>query len=1016
MLLKSSPIYCTVESVGVINCMGEKKGLLLVSVMLLPLIFLGGRCRVRPPQVSVCTLREGGERTPYHDEEVLVRGIVTADFDHTVLAGFFLTEQVQAGDISSVCGIFIDLGTPADLVSAGDQVQVRGVAVEVDDESRIRLEPGNLQVLSFDHSPPPSLAVPSRALRFLPNWEPWEGLILDLPALQVVSKGEESGKIWVTDAEHPSFCLQEADPDPCRGLLQLHSTAVQDPFRKSAPGDVLKDVRGVLRQSSDGYYVVLLEEVPFRVLAQVSEELSTSEGDLQPVRLVGTATGRVEPTQTATITITPVPVRLLISEIMPNPEAKEPEGEWIEIFNPVSWTIPLTGVKVGDEVSPAGKEGMLAFPPGFLIRPGDALVVANCAASFQAVYGNLPDFEIFDSHSGVPDMVPYPAWGGSKIQLSNSGDEVVLVNPRDEIIDLVAYGGSTWGAFQPAVEAPGEGHSLERYPPDRDRDQAADWRERQRVSPGKPDRSPPTAAPTPTPTISDTPSLTPIPSATPSPDIPTETPAPVEVLLSEVMINPLGAEPAEEWVEIYNPAEAAMPLSFVKIGDSEGVGDNEGMLHFPAGAYLEPGQLAVIANRADAFQAVFGFTPDYELVDSDPLVEDLLPYPAWGGSRFQLSNQGDEVLLLDGWDQVLDVLCYGSSTYPGPQPPAGKPSQGQSLQRWPLMISGEWTASDDPSPGEFPQPLPSTTPGQSATCSPLPTGTMTPRPTSSAAPTPTASRTGTTAPVPSVTPPPLPSPTVTVTPSATAALTPSATAASPTSTEPFTPTASATAVSTPGPTAPPSATHHPAETATPSPSVQPPTVTTTPEFSPSPGPTETSSSTPDPLLVLNEIHADPHPALGDASGDGSVDFRGDEFIEFVNLSEHALDLSGWTLSDSVTVRYQLPDHTELDAGCPLIIFGGGEPQGEFGGGLVLTAGYLALNNSGDEITLADEFGFPVIRTSYGPEGGQNQSITRSPDLMGPLPLELHSEIPDAAGALFSPGTQLDGNPFPRCGK
>ncbi len=997
--------------------MGEKKGLLLVSVvLLLPLVLLAGRCRVRPPRVSVCTLQEGGELAPYHEEEVLVRGIVSADFDHTVLAGFFLTEQVQSGDTSSVCGIFVDLGTPADLVSAGDQVQVRGVLVEVEEESRIRLEPGSLQVLSLHNSPPPSLAVPSRALGYLPNWEPWEGLILDLPAVQVVSKGEESGKIWVTAAEDPAFCLQESGPDPCRGWLQLRSTAIQDPFRKVAPGDVLTDVRGVLRQSRDGYYVVLLEALPFRVLAQVSEEISASEGDLQPVRLAGTATARVESTRTATITITPVPVRLLISEILPNPEEKEPGGEWIEIFNPVSWAIPLTGVKVGDEVSPAGKEGMLAFPPGFLILPGDALVVANCAASFQSVHGFLPDFEISDSHPGVPNMVPYPAWGGTKIQLSNSGDEVVLVNPRDEIIDLVAYGGSTWGAFQPAVEAPGEGHSLERYPPDRDRDQAADWRERQRVSPGKPDRSPPTAAPTPTPRISDTPSLTPIPSATPSPDLPTETPAPVEVLLSEVMINPLGVEPAEEWVEVYNPAEAAMPLNFVKIGDSEEVGDNEGMLRFPIGAYLEPGQLAVIANRADAFQAVYGFIPDYELVDSNPLVENLLPYPAWGGSRFQLSNQGDEVLLLDGWDQVLDVLPYGSSTYPGPQPPAVKPSQGQSLQRWPLMISGEWTASDDPSPGEFPQPPPSTTPRQSATSSPLPTGTITPRPTSSAVPTPAASRTGTTAPVPSATPPPLSSPTVTATPTSPAALTPSATAASPTSTEPLTPTASATAVSTPGPTMPPSATQLPAETAAPSPSVQPSTVTATPELSPSPGPTVTSSSAPEPVLVLNEIHADPHPALGDASGDGSVDSRGDEFIEFVNLSGYALDLSGWTLSDSVTVRYQIPNHTELDAGCPLVIFGGGEPQGEFGGGLVLEAGYLALNNGGDEITLADEFGNPVIRCSYGPEGGQNQSITRSPDLVGPFPLDLHSEIPDAAGVLFSPGTQLDGNPFPHCGK
>ncbi len=169
------------------------------------------------------------------------------------------------------------------------------------------------------------------------------------------------------------------------------------------------------------------------------------------------------------------------------------------------------------------------------------------------------------------------------------------------------------------------------------------------------------------------------------------------------------------------------------------------------------------------------------------------------------------------------------------------------------------------------------------------------------------------------------------------------------------------------------------------------------------------------LPIINEIHADPDPTNGDANGDGTIDVTDDEFVEIVNRTGAPLDMSGWTLADSVQVRYTFPAGTIIPANCVLLIFGGGTPTGNFGGAIVqaLTMGSLGLNNDGDTVTLS-EGGQDYAIVSYGAEGGMNQSLTRDPDVVGTLPLVLHSTAVGSGSALFSPGTQINGTPFSGC--
>ena len=166
--------------------------------------------------------------------------------------------------------------------------------------------------------------------------------------------------------------------------------------------------------------------------------------------------------------------------------------------------------------------------------------------------------------------------------------------------------------------------------------------------------------------------------------------------------------------------------------------------------------------------------------------------------------------------------------------------------------------------------------------------------------------------------------------------------------------------------------------------------------------------------MINEILADPDPVQGDSNRDGVISSDDDEFLELVNISEQALDLSGWMVFDGVRLRFTVPEGTILGPGCGLVVFGGGQPEGDFGGSLVFTASSLGLNNRGDVITMKDPAGIEVAGVSYGPEGNQDQSLTRNPDLIGPLPLVPHSQLPQAGGKLFSPGTRSDGAAFGRC--
>lgn len=181
---------------------------------------------------------------------------------------------------------------------------------------------------------------------------------------------------------------------------------------------------------------------------------------------------------------------LLISEVVYNELGSDTTGEWIEIFNTGPNTIDLSNYKIGDEETknPPSSEngGMWKFPAGASIAANGVQVVAVSAVRFADIYGFNPTYEVLDANVDVPNMTNYTDWANNPspaINLANGGDQVLLLDEADNIVDMISWGNTTF-AFDPALPTSADGQGQQRINPYVDTNTAADWQVSNPVTPG----------------------------------------------------------------------------------------------------------------------------------------------------------------------------------------------------------------------------------------------------------------------------------------------------------------------------------------------------------------------------------------------------------------------------------------------------------------------------------------------------------------------------------------------------
>lgn len=174
-------------------------------------------------------------------------------------------------------------------------------------------------------------------------------------------------------------------------------------------------------------------------------------------------------------------------------------------------------------------------------------------------------------------------------------------------------------------------------------------------------------------------------------------------------------------------------------------------------------------------------------------------------------------------------------------------------------------------------------------------------------------------------------------------------------------------------------------------------------------------------LTINEFLA--NPGTLDTNRDGTVSTSGDEFVELVNRSGAAVDLTGWTLSDGASARHAFPNPTSVPIGGSIVVFGAGNPtyfppRHASGHAQVAGTGDLGLNNTGDTITLRDPAGNVVAQTVYltadVTAGRSRNAATDGGSLPVPaasVDYSPHDVLPGAVGVV-SPGVRVSGLAFP----
>ncbi|MBI5533943.1 MAG: lamin tail domain-containing protein [Deltaproteobacteria bacterium] len=120
-----------------------------------------------------------------------------------------------------------------------------------------------------------------------------------------------------------------------------------------------------------------------------------------------------------------------------------------------------------------------------------------------------------------------------------------------------------------------------------------------------------------------------------------------------------------EWITIRNVSPISLPLDAFKLGDEETPDQAEGMKRFPIGATLAAGASYVVAASAQTYQTYFAGLPDAELGATVVSVPKMADFSVWATGSIALANTGDEVLVLDGSNTILDIATYGNVTYPG---------------------------------------------------------------------------------------------------------------------------------------------------------------------------------------------------------------------------------------------------------------------------------------------------------------------------------------------------------------
>ncbi|MBP7654895.1 lamin tail domain-containing protein [Candidatus Dependentiae bacterium] len=146
---------------------------------------------------------------------------------------------------------------------------------------------------------------------------------------------------------------------------------------------------------------------------------------------------------------------IVIQEVMYYPACEEKDkrhNNWIKLYNPTDNPIKINNWRLYDSLPESNKEGIWIIPnkPEFIIKPNAEFIICADADFYIAKYNKKPDIEANTDNSikqGKKKVIakekdnPIPNLNVvGDFQLSAKGDDVILVDDNDKVIDAVCWG------------------------------------------------------------------------------------------------------------------------------------------------------------------------------------------------------------------------------------------------------------------------------------------------------------------------------------------------------------------------------------------------------------------------------------------------------------------------------------------------------------------------------------------------------------------------------------------------
>ncbi len=135
----------------------------------------------------------------------------------------------------------------------------------------------------------------------------------------------------------------------------------------------------------------------------------------------------------------------------------------------------------------------------------------------------------------------------------------------------------------------------------------------------------------------------------------------VNVIISEIMFDPAGAEPRSEWIEVFNRGTVVADLSGWTFDDE----DTSNWGAIPAGTLVQPGGSAVIYSSFFGFNTDTFFRNEWNVPANVPVAGIF-----WGVLDAAPTTTNEMLILLDAGKQIVDSLI-DTTLPPLPSFPAG---------------------------------------------------------------------------------------------------------------------------------------------------------------------------------------------------------------------------------------------------------------------------------------------------------------------------------------------------------